>query len=141
MELTREDDRFIAKEISRLEMDALTKFAPAYFEYTRKAFRGQVSRDLHREIRDCADVDRLATKCARQDLWFLQDWLSKCHHWTVDEDERPDYGKSFLRQAILKGKSQLRIAILFIADRQIYDLKGSTRNRLIQPTGRVNEVL
>lgn len=39
-----EDDRFIAKEISRLEMDALTKFAPAYFEYSRKAFLGQVSR-------------------------------------------------------------------------------------------------
>jgi 1-phosphatidylinositol-3-phosphate 5-kinase len=36
------DDRFIAKEISRLEMDALTKFAPAYFEYTRKGFAGQV---------------------------------------------------------------------------------------------------
>lgn len=43
------DDRFIAKEISRLEMDALTKFAPAYFDYTRKAFQGHVSsvmRDL-----------------------------------------------------------------------------------------------
>lgn len=37
------DDRFIAKEISRLEMDALTKFAPAYFDYTRKAFHGKVS--------------------------------------------------------------------------------------------------
>ena len=37
------DDRFIAKEISRLEMDALTKFAPAYFDYTRKAFQGHVS--------------------------------------------------------------------------------------------------
>jgi 1-phosphatidylinositol-3-phosphate 5-kinase len=24
---------------------------------------------------------------------------------------------------------------------KIYDLKGSTRNRLIQPTGKVNEVL
>jgi hypothetical protein len=36
------DDRFIAKEISRLEMDALTKFAPAYFAYTRKAFQGHV---------------------------------------------------------------------------------------------------
>lgn len=35
------DDRFIAKEITRYEMDALTKFAPAYFDYTRKAFQGQ----------------------------------------------------------------------------------------------------
>jgi 1-phosphatidylinositol-3-phosphate 5-kinase len=37
------DDRFIAKEISRLEMDALTKFAPAYFEYTKNAIQGQAS--------------------------------------------------------------------------------------------------
>ena len=40
--LKTKDDRFICKEISRLEMDALTKFAPAYFEYTKKAFQGQV---------------------------------------------------------------------------------------------------
>jgi 1-phosphatidylinositol-3-phosphate 5-kinase len=36
------DDRFIAKEVSRLEMDALTKFAPSYFDYTRKAVSGNV---------------------------------------------------------------------------------------------------
>lgn len=43
--LKTRDDRFICKEISRLEMDALTKFAPAYFDYTRKAFQGQVNFD------------------------------------------------------------------------------------------------
>lgn len=30
------DDRFIVKEISRLEMDALLRFAPAYFDYMSK---------------------------------------------------------------------------------------------------------
>lgn len=37
--LKTKDDRFIVKEISRYEMDALTKFAPAYFEYTSTAFQ------------------------------------------------------------------------------------------------------
>lgn len=37
------DDRFIAKEISRLEMDALLRFAPAYFEYMSKAIFHGVS--------------------------------------------------------------------------------------------------
>ncbi|KAM0753044.1 hypothetical protein T439DRAFT_188475 [Meredithblackwellia eburnea MCA 4105] len=32
------DDRFIVKEISRLEMDSLLRFAPAYFDYMSKAF-------------------------------------------------------------------------------------------------------
>jgi len=41
---------------------------------------------------------------------------------------------AFQRSAILR-------LIVTEADNQIYDLKGSTRNRLIQPTGRVNEVL
>ncbi|KAK4057967.1 Mitochondrial distribution and morphology protein 12 [Microbotryomycetes sp. JL221] len=35
--LKTKDDRFIVKEISRLEMDALLRFAPAYFEYMSKA--------------------------------------------------------------------------------------------------------
>lgn len=37
------DDRFIVKEISRLEMDALLKFAPDYFDYMSKAFFHRVS--------------------------------------------------------------------------------------------------
>ena len=32
------DDRFIIKQLGRLEMDALYKFAPAYFEYMSQAF-------------------------------------------------------------------------------------------------------
>ncbi|GAA96181.1 uncharacterized protein L969DRAFT_84045 [Mixia osmundae IAM 14324] len=36
--LKTRDDRFVVKEISRLEMDALLKFAPAYFDYIAKSF-------------------------------------------------------------------------------------------------------
>ncbi|KAJ3300300.1 1-phosphatidylinositol-3-phosphate 5-kinase [Borealophlyctis nickersoniae] len=36
--LKTRDDRMIVKQLSRLEMDALYKFAPAYFEYMSQAF-------------------------------------------------------------------------------------------------------
>jgi len=39
----RIDDRFIAKEVSRLELDALTKFAPSYFEYMKQSIQHNVS--------------------------------------------------------------------------------------------------
>ncbi|WWD18488.1 hypothetical protein CI109_102940 [Kwoniella shandongensis] len=105
--LKTKDDRFIAKEISRLEMDALTKFAPAYFEYTRKAFQGQ-----------------------RPTV------LAKIY----------GFFKIGYRNAITGRYMRMNVLImenLFYERRfsKIYDLKGSTRNRLIQPTGRINEVL
>ncbi|KAK8858596.1 hypothetical protein IAR55_002825 [Kwoniella newhampshirensis] len=105
--LKTKDDRFIAKEISRLEMDALTKFAPAYFEYTRKAFQGQ-----------------------RPTV------LAKIY----------GFFKIGYRNAITGRYMRMNVLVmenLFYERRfsKIYDLKGSTRNRLIQPTGRVNEVL
>lgn len=50
------DDRFIAKEISRLEMDALTTFAPAYFKYMNECLDEQVSvRSLSFHARTKAD--------------------------------------------------------------------------------------
>ncbi|OCF33504.1 1-phosphatidylinositol-3-phosphate 5-kinase [Kwoniella heveanensis BCC8398] len=105
--LKTKDDRFIAKEISRLEMDALTKFAPAYFEYTRKAFQGQ-----------------------RPTV------LAKIY----------GFFKIGYRNAITGRYMRMNVLVmenLFYERRfsKIYDLKGSMRNRLIQPTGRVNEVL
>jgi len=36
--LKTHDDRYIVKEISRLEMDAFLRFAPAYFDYMARAF-------------------------------------------------------------------------------------------------------
>ncbi|WVQ96669.1 hypothetical protein IAU59_003775 [Kwoniella sp. CBS 9459] len=105
--LKTKDDRFIAKEISRLEMDALTKFAPAYFEYTRKAFQG-----------------------SRPTV------LAKIY----------GFFKIGYRNAITGRYMRMNVLVmenLFYERRfsKIYDLKGSMRNRLIQPTGRVNEVL
>ena len=44
--LKTKDDRFIAKEISRYEMDALTRFAPAYFDYMRNAIQCEVGPPL-----------------------------------------------------------------------------------------------
>lgn len=41
--LKTKDDRLIAKEVSRLEMDALTKFAPSYFDYMRQSTQHNVS--------------------------------------------------------------------------------------------------
>ncbi|WVQ72779.1 hypothetical protein IAR50_002339 [Cryptococcus sp. DSM 104548] len=105
--LKTKDDRFIAKEITRLEMDALTKFAPAYFDYTRKAFQGQ-----------------------RPTV------LAKIY----------GFFKIGFNNAVTGRTMKMNVLImenLFYERRftKIYDLKGSTRNRLIQPTGRINEVL
>ena len=36
------DDRFVIKQLSRLEMDALYKFAPKYLEYMSNAFFHEV---------------------------------------------------------------------------------------------------
>ncbi|ORX40062.1 hypothetical protein BD324DRAFT_254115 [Kockovaella imperatae] len=105
--LKTKDDRFIAKEISRLEMDALTKFAPAYFDYTRNAINGQ---------RPSA--------------------LAKIYGFFKIGYRNGVTGRS-MRMNVLVMEN------LFYERRfsKIYDLKGSTRNRLIVPTGRVNEVL
>ena len=105
--LKTKDDRFIAKEISRLEMDALTKFAPAYFDYTRNAINGQ---------RPSA--------------------LAKIY----------GFFKIGYRNAVTGRSMRMNVLVmenLFYERRfaRIYDLKGSTRNRLIQPTGKINQVL
>ncbi|KAK4687031.1 hypothetical protein P7C73_g3088, partial [Tremellales sp. Uapishka_1] len=105
--LKTKDDRFIAKEISRLEMDALTKFAPAYFEYTRKGLQGQRPSVLAKIYGFFKIGYRNATtgRVMRMNVLVMENLF---------------YERRFSK---------------------IYDLKGSMRNRLIQPTGRVNEVL
>ncbi|KAL7418740.1 Mitochondrial distribution and morphology protein 12 [Cryptotrichosporon argae] len=105
--LKTKDDRFIAKEVSRLEMDALTKFAPAYFEYTHKTFQG-----LRPSV------------------------LAKIY----------GFFKIGYRNAVTGRTMKMNVLImenLFYERKfaKIFDLKGSMRNRLIQPTGRINEVL
>ena len=38
------DDRFIAKELSRAELQTMETFAPAYFDYMASAVSGNVCR-------------------------------------------------------------------------------------------------
>ncbi len=40
----RSDDRFIARVPRELELDALTKFAPSYFEYMKQSIQHKVGR-------------------------------------------------------------------------------------------------
>lgn len=65
------DDRFIVKEISRLEMDALTRFAPAYFQYMAKAFYHKVRSSSFRPTAPQADALSVAAHSIGQDLWLL----------------------------------------------------------------------
>lgn len=60
-----------------------------------------------------------------------------------DADELASHGKSLLRPSVLEGKflSLYLIPAPTSCLLQIYDLKGSTRNRHVQSTGRENEVL
>lgn len=101
------DDRFIVKEISRYEMDALTKFAPAYFQYTTDSF----TKDRPSALAKTYGIFKIGYRNAV---------TGRSMHMNVLVQENLFYGGTFSR---------------------IYDLKGSTRNRLIKPTGRVNEVL
>lgn len=105
--LKTKDDRFIAKEISRLEMDAITKFAPAYFDYTAAAFqRGRPT--------------ALAKTYGIFKIGYRNAVTGRSMQMNVLVQENLFYSRTFSK---------------------IYDLKGSTRNRLIKPTGKVNEVL
>lgn len=105
--LKTKDDRFIVKEISRFEMDAITKFAPAYFEYTQTAFkRGRPT--------------ALAKTYGIFKIGYRNAVTGRTMHMNVLVQENLFYARTFTR---------------------IYDLKGSTRNRLLKPTGKPNEVL
>lgn len=61
----------------------------------------------------------------------------------VYTDELDRHGKSILRPQIFKGILTMQGVIKRCPDllSQIYDLKGSTRNRHVKSTGRENEVL
>lgn len=88
-------------------MDALTKFAPAYFEYTSASF----TRDRPSALAKTYGIFKIGYRNAV---------TGRSMHMNVLVQENLFYGGSFAK---------------------IYDLKGSTRNRLIKPTGKINEVL
>ncbi|KAF8624210.1 hypothetical protein AX15_005976 [Amanita polypyramis BW_CC] len=111
--LKTRDDRFIAKELSRPELQTMETFAPSYFGYMSSA-----------------------VSCNRPTL------LAKvfgCYKLTFKKNEKD--------KALGRSKSfQMNLLVmenLFYNRRftKIYDLKGSTRNRHVQSTGRKDEVL
>ncbi|KDR85635.1 hypothetical protein GALMADRAFT_234626 [Galerina marginata CBS 339.88] len=111
--LKTRDDRFIAKELSKPELQTMETFAPAYFDY--------MSSSVY------ANRPTLLAK------------VFGCYKLTfrkTGKDKGPGKSKS----------TQMNLLVMenLFYDRRfskIYDLKGSTRNRHVQSTGRENEVL
>ncbi|KAI8981204.1 hypothetical protein BD414DRAFT_93204 [Trametes punicea] len=107
------DDRFIAKELSRAELQAMETFAPAYFDYMSSAI--------------AANRPTLLAK------------IFGCYKITFRKSHKHQSGsKSKVTQMNLLVMENLFYGRHFS---KIYDLKGSTRNRHVQSTGRENEVL
>lgn len=66
-----QDDRFIAKELSRPELQTMETFAPAYFDYMSSAVSADVS--YHLSVSVLCSIDAiLAAYPPRQSLWLLQ---------------------------------------------------------------------
>ncbi|KAJ7361225.1 hypothetical protein DFH08DRAFT_368712 [Mycena albidolilacea] len=112
--LKTRDDRFIAKELSRPELQTMETFAPAYFDYMSSAVS--------------ADRPTLLAK------------IFGCYKLTFKKTskDRAPSGKSKSTQMNLLVMENLFYDRRFS---KLYDLKGSTRNRHVQSTGRENEVL
>ncbi|KAJ2995344.1 hypothetical protein NUW54_g7405 [Trametes sanguinea] len=107
------DDRFIAKELSRAELQAMETFAPAYFDYMSSAV-----------------VANRPTLLAK---------IFGCYKITFRKSHKHQSGsKPKVTQMNLLVMENLFYGRHFS---KIYDLKGSTRNRHVQSTGRENEVL
>ncbi|EJD52194.1 hypothetical protein AURDEDRAFT_181710 [Auricularia subglabra TFB-10046 SS5] len=113
--LKTRDDRFIAKELSKSEMEAMATFAPAYFDYMSSAIaagRPTLLAKIFGFYRIAFRMLIPGTKASRPT------WKTKRMNMLVMENLF--YDRKFTK---------------------IYDLKGSSRNRLVQSTGRENEVL
>ncbi|KAF9486525.1 hypothetical protein BDN70DRAFT_870095 [Pholiota conissans] len=111
--LKTRDDRFIAKELSRPELQTMETFAPAYFDY--------MSSSVY------ADRPTLLAK------------VFGCYKLTFRKSgKEKGPGKSKSTQMNLLVMENLFYDRRFT---KIYDLKGSTRNRHVPSTGRENEVL
>ncbi|KAF9941422.1 1-phosphatidylinositol-3-phosphate 5-kinase [Modicella reniformis] len=105
--LKTKDDRFIMKQLSKVELEAFIKFAPHYFQYMHKAI-----------------YDKQPTVLAKifgfYRVGYKYGALSRSMNMDVLVMENLFYDRKNL---------------------QIFDLKGSRRNRFVQPTGKEMEVL
>ncbi|TFK56509.1 hypothetical protein OE88DRAFT_1803203 [Heliocybe sulcata] len=110
--LKTRDDRFIAKELSRAEMQTMETFGPSYFDYMSSAVT--------------ANRPTLLAK------------VFGCYKIAFRKTKDNGSGRSTSLQMNLLVMENLFYDRRFS---KIYDLKGSTRNRHVQSTGRENEVL
>ncbi|KAK2461486.1 hypothetical protein APHAL10511_005949 [Amanita phalloides] len=111
--LKTKDDRFIAKELSRPELQTMETFAPSYFGYMSSAVS--------------ANRPTLLAK------------VFGCYKLTFKKN-----GKGKAQGRSKSFQMNLLVMENLFYDRRftkIFDLKGSTRNRHVQSTGRENEVL
>ncbi|KNE94253.1 hypothetical protein PSTG_12385 [Puccinia striiformis f. sp. tritici PST-78] len=105
--LKTKDERYLIKGISKAELEALTKFAPAYFDYLSSAIKEKRPITLAKMfgIFQVSFVNKLTNRKGRLQVQVIENlWVTKPHL-------------------------------------QIYDLKGLTRNRTVNVTGRPHEVL
>ncbi|KAF8971954.1 1-phosphatidylinositol-3-phosphate 5-kinase [Entomortierella lignicola] len=105
--LKTRDDRFIMKQLSKVELEAFIKFAPHYFEYMQMAI-------YHKQPTVLAKIFGFYR------VGYKHGALGRSMNMDVLIMENLFYDRKNL---------------------QIFDLKGSRRNRYVQPTGRDNEVL
>ncbi|KAJ3200383.1 1-phosphatidylinositol-3-phosphate 5-kinase, partial [Entophlyctis luteolus] len=109
--LKTKDDRLILKSLSRPEMEALLKFAPSYFTYVSEAFFHK----LHTVLAKTFGFYRIGFKSPNKS--FKMDVL--------------------VMENLFWDRKITQRAQMF----QIFDLKGSMRNRHVQSTGKRNQVL
>ncbi|WAQ84749.1 hypothetical protein PtA15_5A322 [Puccinia triticina] len=105
--LKTKDERYLIKGISKAELEALTKFAPAYFEYLSSAIKEKRPITLAKMfgIFQVSFVNKITNRKGRLQVQVIENlWVTKPYL-------------------------------------QIYDLKGLTRNRTVNVTGRPHEVL
>ncbi|GJJ05894.1 hypothetical protein Clacol_000081 [Clathrus columnatus] len=111
--LKTQDDRFIAKELSKAEMRSMATFAPAYFDYMASTIvAGRPT--LLAKIFGCYRISFTRPKDAKRGI------KTKTASSVFLVMENLFYDRRFTK---------------------IYDLKGSTRNRHVPATGKENEVL
>ncbi|EFI28703.1 1-phosphatidylinositol-3-phosphate 5-kinase [Coprinopsis cinerea okayama7 len=110
--LKTQDDRFIAKELSRAELQTMETFAPAYFDYMSSAVSANRP-TLLAKVFGCYKLT--AKKISKE-----RSSGKKSTQMNLLVMENLFYDRRFSR---------------------IYDLKGSTRNRHVQSTGQENQVL
>lgn len=66
----RKDDRFIAKELSKAELQTMETFGPAYFEYMASAISGNVS-SFSLEVSSVLNQLFIAPHLTCQGVWLL----------------------------------------------------------------------